>query len=81
VVDATLGRFLRFKNFAETLEMMLPRVEDESEVVRMLLPESNTLTASSDLTEDRVLLVNMDAVSLSVRRVSHVMWLQQPRCA
>jgi hypothetical protein len=68
-VDVTLGRLLRFKNLAETLEIMLPRLEDVSEAVRMLLPESNTLVASSDFTDERVLLVKMDAESLSMEEV------------
>ena len=50
---------------AETLEMMLARVEELSvENVRMLA-ESNMLGASSDFTEEKVLLGMTEAVAFS----------------
>lgn len=50
---------------AETLEMRLPRADDVSEKVRMLLPESKTLEASEDLADEEcVLVVRIEAPSL-----------------
>lgn len=42
---------------AETLDIMLPRAEEVSDMVRILLAESNKLCESSDLTEEYVLFV------------------------
>jgi hypothetical protein len=53
---------------AETLDIILPRPDDVSEKARTLLPESNTLAASSDLAEEYVLVVRIDAVSLTISK-------------
>lgn len=55
VVLVLLLLLLRPRNLAvraETLEMMLWRADEVSEAVRMLLPESNRLGESSDLTDE-----------------------------
>ena len=46
--------------------MILPRPDEVSEKARMLLPESNTLAASSDFAEEYVLVVKIDAVSFTI---------------
>jgi hypothetical protein len=53
--EVLLPLCFRLRNLAvraETLEMMLPRVDDVSEKARVLLAESKILDESSDLTEE-----------------------------